>query len=115
MSTTLFESGDYTLTAFYGGIDRGPCLQLTFADGRFCQFNRREAQEQAEQFTQLAQAISMWISNNNSDALKAALVEQPCEIANLRLQLEALTEVVNTLAYMHELETKLLPPAEGET
>ena len=35
MSTKLFEKGYFTVHTFYGGTERGPCLQFTIGWGAF--------------------------------------------------------------------------------
>jgi len=45
MAKDIYETQKYTLTEFYGGIERGVCLQLTCNKDTYIQLTRNEAIE----------------------------------------------------------------------
>jgi hypothetical protein len=48
MSTEIKTSGNFHLTQFYGGVDRGTCYQITDHLGRFVQLTLPDIVELAE-------------------------------------------------------------------
>jgi len=55
MATTVFENEKYSLTKFWGGVERGQCIQLTIGDGKeWIELTRDEAIELAIQLLRWA-------------------------------------------------------------
>lgn len=45
MSTLLYEDKNYLLTRYWGGDEKGVCLQITLAEGEFIQLTKDDLDE----------------------------------------------------------------------
>lgn len=60
MSIERYTNEKYTLTTFYGGSERGPCLQITPQENSGIQLTKTELLELVKQLLDASEVMRVW-------------------------------------------------------